>query len=94
MFAELALLMPAFYLANVVVAYRLDRVFTAGFEAREDYRSVAHEQDAMNAQIEEQLQELLNARREVEASGLKLSLFAERAPIAVLDFDATRWSSR
>ena len=88
MFAELALLMPAFYLANVVVAYRLDRVFTAGFEAREDYRSVAHEQTLMNAQIEEQLQELLNARREVEASGRKLSLFAERAPIAVLEFDA------
>ena len=88
MFAELAMLMPVFYLANVVVAYRLDRVFTSGFKAREDYLDVAQEQELMNAQIEEQLQELLNARREVEASGRKLSLFAERAPIAVLEFDA------
>ncbi|HKI63191.1 MAG TPA: HAMP domain-containing sensor histidine kinase [Burkholderiales bacterium] len=88
MFVELALLMPVFYLANVVVAYRLDHVFTSGFKAREDYRGVAQEQKVMTAQIEEQLQELLNARREVEASGRKLSLFAERAPIAVLEFDA------
>ena len=42
----------------------------------------------MNVQIEEQLHELLNARREVEASGRKLTLFAERAPIAVLEFDS------
>ena len=88
MFAELAMLVPVFYAANIVVAYRLDRVFAAGFKAREDYRGVAREQELMNVQIEEQLQELLNARREVEASGRKLTLFAERAPIAVLEFDA------
>ena len=88
LFSELALLVPVFYAANVVVAYRLDRIFVAGVKAREDYRGVAQEQESMNVQIEEQLQELLNARREVEASGRKLSLFAERAPIAVLEFDA------
>lgn len=88
LFAELAMLVPVFYAANIAVAYRLDRVFAAGFKAREDYRGVAHEQEVMNVQIEEQLQELLNARREVEASGRKLTLFAERAPIAVLEFDA------
>ena len=88
LFAELAVLVPIFYVANVAVAYRLDRVFSSGFRAKEDYARIAHEQDEMNAQIEEQLQELLNARREVEASGRKLTLFAERAPIAVLEFDA------
>jgi PAS domain S-box-containing protein len=88
LFADLAFLVPLFYAANVAVAYRLDRIFATGFKARADYRDVAQEQEAMNAQIEEQLQELLNARREVEASGRKLSLFAERAPIAVLEFDA------
>jgi PAS domain S-box-containing protein len=88
LFAELAMLVPVFYAANIVVAYRLDRVFFSGFKAREDYRGIAHEQELMNVQIEEQLQELLNARREVEASGRKLTLFAERAPIAVLEFDA------
>ena len=88
LFAELAMLVPVFYVANIAVAYRLDRVFSSGFRAREDYTRIAREQDAMNAQIEEQLQELLNARREVEASGRKLTLFAERAPIAVLEFDA------
>jgi len=87
LFAELAMLVPVFYVANVAIAYRLDKVFSAGFKAREDYTRIAEEQDAMNAQIEEQLQELLNARREVEASGRKLTLFAERAPIAVLEFD-------
>jgi len=88
LFAELAMLVPVFYVANIAVAYRLDRVFSSGFRAKEDYTRIAREQDAMNAQIEEQLQELLNARREVEASGRKLTLFAERAPIAVLEFDA------
>jgi PAS domain S-box-containing protein len=88
LFGELAMLVPVFYVANVAIAYRLDKVFSAGFRAREDYTRISQEQDAMNAQIEEQLQELLNARREVEASGRKLTLFAERAPIAVLEFDA------
>jgi PAS domain S-box-containing protein len=88
LFAELAMLVPVFYVANIVAAYRLDRVFLSGFKAREDYRGIAREQELMNVQIEEQLQELLNARREVEASGRKLTLFAERAPIAVLEFDA------
>jgi PAS domain S-box-containing protein len=88
LFAEFAALVPVFYIANVAVAYRLDKIFVAGFRARDDYHGVAHEQQIMNMQIEEQLQELLNARREVEASGRKLALFAERAPIAVLEFDA------
>jgi PAS domain S-box-containing protein len=88
LFFEIAVLVPLFYVANIAVAYRLDKIFVAGFRARDDYQDVAHEQQLMNVQIEEQLQELLNARREVEASGRKLALFAERAPIAVLEFDA------
>jgi PAS domain S-box-containing protein len=88
LFFEIAVLVPLFYVANIAVAYRLDKIFVAGFRARDDYQGVAHEQQLMNVQIEEQLQELLNARREVEASGRKLALFAERAPIAVLEFDA------
>ena len=35
-----------------------------------------------------QLVELQEARRQIEASGRKLALFAERAPIAVLELDA------
>ena len=87
-FAELAMLVPLFYLANIALAYRLDKVFSSAFRAREDYTRIVREHDEMTAQIDEQLQELLNARREVEASGRKLILFAERAPIAVMEFDA------
>jgi PAS domain S-box-containing protein len=41
----------------------------------------------LNQQLERQLVELEEARRQVEASGRKLALFAERAPIAVLELD-------
>ena len=74
LFAEIALLVPVFYLVNVAVAYRLTQVFHSGYRLREAY--------------ERQLVELEAARREVEASGRKLDLFAERAPIAVLELDA------
>ena len=44
--------------------------------------------------LERQLVELEEARRQVEASGRKLALFAERAPIAVLELDPQGRSPR
>ncbi|HJT62389.1 MAG TPA: histidine kinase dimerization/phospho-acceptor domain-containing protein, partial [Burkholderiales bacterium] len=64
LFVEIALLVPLFYAINVVIAYRLTRVFESGYRLRRAYEE---------------------ARRQVEASGRKLALFAERAPIAVLE---------
>jgi PAS domain S-box-containing protein len=74
LFAELAFLLPVFYAITVAVAYRLTQVFHSAYRLRGAYQR--------------QLVELDAARREVEASGRKLDLFAERAPIAVLELDA------
>jgi PAS domain S-box-containing protein len=74
LFTEIALLVPMFYAINVAIAYRLTRVFHSGYRLRHAF--------------ERQLVELEEARRQVEASGRKLQLFAERAPIAVLELDA------
>ena len=51
---------------------------------------------SLNQRLERQLVELEEARRQVEASGRKLALFAERAPIAVLELqpDGTRHAGR
>ena len=74
LFVEIALLVPLFYAINVAIAWRLTQVFHAGYRLRHAY--------------EKQLGELDEARRQVEASGRKLALFAERAPIAVLELKA------
>src|SRR6266850_3999937 len=74
LFAENALLIPLFYGASVAIAFRLNGVFLSGYRLRHAYQR--------------QLVELQEARRQIEASGRKLTLFAERAPIAVLELDA------
>lgn len=87
LFTELAILVPVLYAANVAIAYRLDRVFSAGLRLRHAYGRLAQDHDALNRQLEAQINELMEAHREVAASGRKLALFAERAPIAVLEMD-------
>jgi PAS domain S-box-containing protein len=87
LFTELALLVPMFYVINVAVAYRLTQVFHAGYRLRHAYGRLTEDYSVLNQRLERQLVELEEARRQVEASGRKLALFAERAPIAVLELD-------
>jgi PAS domain S-box-containing protein len=88
LFTEIALLVPMFYAINVAVAYRLTQVFHSGYRLRHAYGKLTEDYSVLNQRLERQLGELEEARRQVEASGRKLSLFAERAPIAVLELDA------
>lgn len=88
LFRELAVLVPLFYLANVGIAYRLNQVFFSGYRLRHAYGRLTEDYTALNKRLEQQLLEIEEARRQVEASGRKLALFAERAPIAVLELDA------
>ena len=74
LFAEIALLIPLFFGVSVAIAFRLNGVFLSGYRLRHAYQR--------------QLVELQEARRQIEASGRKLALFAERAPIAVLELGA------
>jgi PAS domain S-box-containing protein len=87
LFAEIALIVPAFYVLNVGIAYRLNRVFSSGYRLRHAYGKLTEDYTALNQRLEQQLVELEEARRQVEASGRKLALFAERSPIAVLELD-------
>jgi PAS domain S-box-containing protein len=87
LFTELALLVPMFYAINVAIAYRLNEVFRSGYELRRAYGRLTEDYSVLNQRLERQLVELGEARRQVEASGRKLALFAERAPIAVLELD-------
>ena len=87
LFTEIALLMPIFYAINVAVAYRLTQVFHSGYRLRHAYGRLTEDYSVLNQRLERQLGELEEARRHVEASGRKLTLFAERAPIAVLELD-------
>jgi PAS domain S-box-containing protein len=88
LFTELALLVPMFYAINVAIAYRLSDVFHSGYRLRRAYGRLTEDYSVLNQRLERQLVELEEARRQVEASGRKLALFAERAPIAVLELDA------
>jgi len=85
LFVEIALLVPLFYVINVAIAYRLTHVFHSGYRLRHAYGKLAQDHRLLNQRLERQLVELEEARRQVEASGRKLALFAERAPIAVLE---------
>src|SRR5438128_7037204 len=87
LFTEIALLVPMFYAINVAIAYRLTQVFHAGYRLRHAYGTLTEDYSVLNGRLERQLLELDEARRQVEASGRKLALFAERAPIAVLELD-------
>src|SRR3954469_3735709 len=87
LFTELALLVPMFYAINVAIAYRLSDVFHSGYRLRRAYGKLTDDYRLPYQKLERQLGELEEARRQVEASGRKLALFAERAPIAVLELD-------
>src|SRR5919106_716195 len=87
LFVEIALLVPLFYAINVAIAYRLTQVFHGGYRLRHAYGRLAEDHRQLNQRLERQLVELEEARRQVEASGRKLALFAERAPIAVLELE-------
>jgi PAS domain S-box-containing protein len=88
LFAEIAMVVPFFYVISVAVAHRLHHVLASGYRLRYSYRRLTDEAQALNQRIEDQIQELLDAQREIQASGRKLALFAERAPIAVFEMDA------
>ncbi|HEX5476815.1 MAG TPA: PAS domain-containing sensor histidine kinase, partial [Burkholderiales bacterium] len=87
LFVEIALLVPVFYAVNVGVAYRMTQVFHAGYRLRHAYGKLTEDYSVLNQRLEQQLGQLEAARHQVEASGRKLALFAERAPIAVLELD-------
>ena len=87
LFSDIALLIPLFYAVSVTIAYRLNVVFDAGYRLRHAYGRLTEDYSGLNQRLEQQLLELGEARRQVEASGRKLTLFAERAPIAVLELD-------
>jgi PAS domain-containing protein len=87
LFVEIALLVPLFYAINVAIAYRLTQVFHSGYRLRHAYGRLTQDHRQLNQRLERQLVELEEARRQVEASGRKLALFAERAPIAVLELE-------
>ena len=87
LFIEIALLVPLFYAVNVAIAYRLTQVFHSAYRLRHAYGKLTQDYSVLNQRLERQLGELEEARRQVEASGRKLALFAERAPIAVLELD-------
>jgi PAS domain S-box-containing protein len=85
LFSEVAALVPMFYLINVAIAHRLTQVFHSGYRLRHAYGKLTQDYRGLNQKLEQQLVEIDEARRQVEASGRKLALFAERAPIAVLE---------
>lgn len=88
LFTEIALLVPLFFLVNVGIAYRLNQVFYSGYRLRHAYNRLTEDYTSLNQQLEHQIGDLLEARQEVENSGRKLALFAERAPISVIEMDA------
>ncbi|MDX1374748.1 MAG: HAMP domain-containing sensor histidine kinase [Burkholderiales bacterium] len=85
LFAELAALVPVFYAVNVAIAYRLAKVFGTGYRLRHAYSELTEDYRALNRRLGDQLLELQAAGRQVEESGRKLALFADRAPIAVIE---------
>lgn len=87
LFIELAILVPVFYAVNVAIAYRLSHVFATGYRLRYAYSELTDDYRELNKRLGKQLHELEEAGRQVEASGRKLALFADRAPIAVLEID-------
>ena len=87
LFTELSFMMPIFFAINLSVAFRLNQVFVSGYRLRVSYGRLTEDYTELNQRLERQLIELEEVRRQVEASGRKLALFAERAPIAVLELD-------
>jgi PAS domain S-box-containing protein len=79
---------PLLYVANVIAAYELGRAFAAAYGLRSAYQRLSGDNAEIQAQLGEQLDSLLDAHREVQAAARKLTLFSERAPIAVFEVDA------
>jgi len=88
LFVALGLLSPLLLIVNVLVAFQLSQTFVQGFTLRRAYRAVAADQRELNEQLQEQLDQLAQAHAEVAASGHKLSIYVERAPIAVFELDS------
>lgn len=78
---------PLLYAAYVATAWHLGKAFSTAYGLRSAYDRLSNDNAAVQAQLAEQLDSLLDAHREVQAYGRKLSLFSERAPIAVLELD-------
>jgi len=83
-----AILIPLFYAISVGVAYRLNQLFLSGFRTQHAFRKLNAQYSALNRRLAQQLEELGQARSQVEASGRKLALFVERSPVAVLELDS------
>src|SRR5688572_1791294 len=83
----LAAAMPLLYLANVVTARELGNAFASAYALRSAYQRLSGDNADIQAQLGEQLDSLLDAHREVRAASRKLTLFSERAPIAVFEVD-------
>jgi PAS domain S-box-containing protein len=78
---------PLLYIANVITAYELGRTFLAAYGLRSAYQRLSGDNAEIQAQLAEQLDSLLDAHREVQAAARKLTLFSQRAPIAVFEVD-------
>jgi PAS domain S-box-containing protein len=78
---------PLLYAAYVATAWQLGKAFSTAYGLRSAYDRLAGDNAEVQAQLGEQLDSLLEAHREVQAYGRKLSLFSERAPIAVFEVD-------
>src|SRR5919108_2336720 len=87
MFRLFGAAVPLLYAAYVATAWHLGKAFAAAYGLRSAYDRLSNDNAEVQAQLGEQLDSLLEAHREVQAYGRKLSLFSERAPIAVFEVD-------
>ena len=78
---------PLLYIANVITAFELGNAFLSAYGLRIAYQRLSGDNAEIQAQLGEQLDSLLDAHREVQAAARKLTLFSERAPIAVFEVD-------
>ncbi len=85
---ELSLIIPILLSIHIGIAYRLNQLFIQGYHLRLDFGRINEDYTHLNNRLERQLSELSEAQRQIETSGRKLTLFAERAPIAVLEISA------
>ena len=85
LFMVLGALVPLVYAANLAVSMQLSRTFGQAFRMRRAYRGIAWQHGELNARLQEQLDELARAHEEINASGRKLAMYVDRAPIAVFE---------
>jgi PAS domain S-box-containing protein len=78
---------PLLYVAQVITAFELGNAFVSAYGLRTAYQKLSADNAEIQGQLGEQLDSLLDAHREVQAAGRKLTLFSERAPIAVFEVD-------